>query len=284
FNQTVNEKDQTVETSPTQPAGPQTPVSTQDGASDAQVCGGQDSRPTFECGSVEFRAIPTPQMEQGRQDQVQDQRHQRGRKRKQFFDDPIVLPNSFMRETLNDTRKIRRKRKDVTTYTFDSWELKCKRLKEDVFDQPLFTGTCKELINIHKREYIHSKPHLVISEENHLDNSTSTSPINQVADEPITDAPEIIVNASSVEEIEHICSVVNAPPPTIPTHSIDTEPIIEGTYKSPVRGDVATPTSVSETVEIPYGATSPRAHASEVGTPSTDQDTILHNYDIPDTN
>ncbi|PNY01548.1 sister chromatid cohesion 1 protein 3-like, partial [Trifolium pratense] len=35
FNQTVNEKDQTVETSPTQPAGPQTPVSTQDGASDA---------------------------------------------------------------------------------------------------------------------------------------------------------------------------------------------------------------------------------------------------------
>ncbi|MCH99882.1 sister chromatid cohesion 1 protein, partial [Trifolium medium] len=99
---------------------------------------------------------------------------------------------------------------------------------------------------------------------------------NHVADEPITNAPEIIVNASGVEEIEHICSVVNAPPPTIPTHSVDTEPIIEGTYKSPVRGDVTTPTSVSETVEIPY--------ASEIGTPSTYQDTILHNYDIPDTN
>ncbi|WJX30395.1 hypothetical protein P8452_18940 [Trifolium repens] len=165
---------------------------------------------------------------------------------------------------LNDTRKIRRKRKDVTASTFDSWELKCKRLKEDVFDQPLFTGSCKELINIYKREYIHSKPHLVISKENHMDNATSTSPINQVADKPITDAPEIIGNASSVEEIEQICSVVNAPPPTIPTHSIDTEPIIE--------------------VEIPYGATSHCAHASEVGTPSTDQDTILHNYDIPDTN
>jgi hypothetical protein len=118
-----------------------------------------------------------------------------------------------------------------------------------------YSGSCKELI----REYIHSKPHLVISEENHMDNASSTSPINQVADEPITDAPEVIVNASSVEEIEQICSVVNAPPPTILTHSIDTEPIIEGTYKSPVRGDVATPTSVSETVEIPYGATSPRA-------------------------
>jgi hypothetical protein len=79
-----------------------------------------------------------------------------------------------------------------------------------------YSGSCKELINIYKREYIHSKPHLVISEENHMDNATSTSPINQVADEPITDATEIIGNASSVEEIEQICSVVNAPPPTIP--------------------------------------------------------------------
>jgi hypothetical protein len=129
-----------------------------------------------------------------------------------------------------------------------------------------YSGLCKELLNIRKREYILSKPHLVISEEDHLD------------------APEIIADPSGVEDIERWRSDVNTPPPVIPTHSVDTEPVIEGTIKSPARRDVATPTSVSETVEIPHGATSPRAHVSEIGSASTYQDTIIHNYDIPDTN
>jgi hypothetical protein len=103
---------------------------------------------------------------------------------------------------------------------------------------------------------------LVISEEDHLV------------------APEII--APDIELLRR--SDVNTPPPVIPTHSVDTEPVIEGTNKSPARRDVATPTSVSETVEIPHGATSPRAHVSEIGSASTYQDTIIHNYDIPDTN
>ncbi|MCI05635.1 sister chromatid cohesion 1 protein 3-like, partial [Trifolium medium] len=200
-----------------QPTGPPTPVSIQEGASDAQVNGGEISQQTAGHGSFDFGMIPSPQIEQ-RQDQGQDQRNQRGRKRK-FFDDPIVLTNEFMRKNLNDTRKIRRKRKDVTTSTFGNWELKSKRLKEDVFDQPLFTGLCKELINIHKREYILSKPHLVISEEDHPDNTTRTSPIIEVADEPIPDAPEIIGNgnASGVEDIERMRSDANASPPIIPT-------------------------------------------------------------------
>ncbi|GAU43219.1 hypothetical protein TSUD_301060 [Trifolium subterraneum] len=275
FNQTENEEDPIVEmtevrveTPPVQPTGPPTPVSIQEGASDAQVNGGEISQQTAGHGSFDFGMIPSPQIEQ-RQDQGQDQRNQRGRKRK-FFDDPIVLTNEFMRKNLNDTRKILRKRKDVTT--FGNWELTSKRLKEDIFDQPLIPGLCNELINIHKREYILSKPHLVISDE--------------VADEQMPDAPEIIVNASGVEDIEHMRSDAPASPPIIPTHSIDTEPVIEGsTYKSPVRSDFATPPSVSETVEIPpYGSTSPRPHVSEIGTPSTYQDTTHHNYEIPDTN
>ncbi|XP_045815108.1 sister chromatid cohesion 1 protein 3-like [Trifolium pratense] len=294
FNPTVNEEDPIVEvtevrveTPQVQPTGPPTPVSIQEGASDAHVNGGEISQQTAGGhGSFDFGMIPSPQIEQ-RQDQGQDQGNQRGRKRK-FIDDAIVLTNEFMRKNLNDTRKIRRKRKDVTT--LGNWELKSKRLKEDVFDQPLFTGLCKELINIHKREYILSKPHLVISEEDHPDNTTRTSPINEIADEPIPDAPEIIGNGNpppnpGVEDIERMRSDANASPPIIPTHSIDTEPVIEDTtYKSPVRRDDATP-SVSETVEIPsYGATSPRARVSEIGTPSTYQDTIIHDYDIPDTN
>ncbi|KAK2443730.1 hypothetical protein P8452_21894 [Trifolium repens] len=276
FNQTGNEDDPIVEmtevpaeTPSIQPTGPPTPVSIHaEGASDAQVNGGGISQQTFEHN---FGIIPSPQIEQ-RQDQGQDQRNQRGRKRK-FIDDHIVLTNEFMRKTLNDTRKIRRKRKDVTTSTFGNWELKSKRLKEDIFDQPLITGLCKELINIRKREYILSKPHLVIS------NTT-----NPIVDEPMPNAPEIIADPSGVKDIERFCSDVITPPPVIPTHRVDTEPIIEGTNKSPARRDVATPTLVSGTVEIPHGATSSHAHVSEIGSASTYQDTIIHNYDIPNTN
>jgi len=170
-----------------------------------------------------------------------------------------------------------------------------------------YSGICNELLNIQRREYICSKPHLVISEEDNLDNTTITPPINQVADEPITDAPEIavdeptidapeivvdepitdapvIVNASSVEDIENIRDVADDQPATIPTQSKDTEQIIPSAYRSPVKGGVATPTSVSEGMEIPYGATSPRAHASETGTPSTYHDNIFQSHDFSDTN
>ncbi|CAK8564712.1 unnamed protein product [Lathyrus sativus] len=298
LDQNVNEKDHTHEMvdvtrdepSSNQPARPLTPAASGDGASDAQVYGGQDS--------LNVRVISSPQIEQ-----VQDQKQQRGRKRKQFFDDPIVLTNRFMRENLNNTHNILRKRKDGPSSPLDTWKLKNKRLKDNIFDQPLFTGVCNELINIHNREYICSKPHLVISEEDHMDSTTSTSPINQIVDEPILDASEVVVNEHEiidnapevvvneheindnapeviVEATEQGRSVANAP--TTPTQNIDTEPIIEGTNKSPVNGNGATPILVSEALEIPYGATSPPAHISEIGTPSTYQDNTFQDFDIPD--
>ncbi|CAI8595754.1 unnamed protein product [Vicia faba] len=295
LNQNMNEKDPIpemvdetcVEPSSIRQAGPSTPVASQDGPSDEQVYGGKNSEPTIGQGSLQVRVPPSPQIEQ-----VQDQKQQRGRKRKQFFDDPIVLTNRFMRENLNNTHNILRKRKDGPS-SLDTWKLKNKRLKENIFDQPLFRGVCNELINIHNREYICSKPHLVISEEeDHMDSSTSTPPINQIVDEPMTDAPEIIDNAPEIidnapeviintpidaQETEIGRHIVNAP-----SQNIDTEPIIDGTNKSPVKGDGATPTSVSEASERPYGATSPRARISEIGSPSTYQDSTFQNYDMTD--
>jgi len=166
-----------------------------------------------------------------------------------------------------------------------------------------YSGICNELINIQRREYICSKPHLVIPEENHPDN-TSTPPINQVADEPIPNAPEPInqvVDEPIPDAPEPINQVADEPIPdapgnildepipddpstTIPTQNIDTQQIIPSGYGSPVKGGVATPTSVSEGMEIPYGATSPPAHASETGTPSTYHDNIFQNHDFSDTN
>ncbi|KAI5440385.1 hypothetical protein KIW84_010034 [Lathyrus oleraceus] len=293
LNQNVNEKDQIlemvdetrVEPSSVQPTRPLTPAAYRDGGSDSHDYGGLNSEPTLGQDSPDVRVISSAQIEQ-----VQDQRQQRGRKRKQFFDDPIVLTNRFMRENLNNTHNILRKRKDGPSSPLDTWKLKNKRLKKNIFDQPLFTGVCNELINIHNREYICSKPHLVISEEDHMDSTTSTSPINQIVDEPIPDVSEVVVNEPEIIDnapegiinepiaVEHGRSVANAAPTT---QNIDTEPIIEGTNKSPVNGNGATPL-LSEAWEIPYGANSPPAHISEIGSPSTCQDDTFQNYDIAD--
>lgn len=132
--------------------------------------------------------------------------------------------------------------------------------------------------------------------EDHIDvDICGAPPINQIAEEATATATDNNVPTSSVDidiEIEHLRSVADAPHPTIPDQSIDIEPIIEGISKSPVKGYVATPSSVPEMVPIPHIATSAGVHIREMETPSTyrddndtyrDVDDILQNYGLTDT-
>ncbi|MED6187599.1 hypothetical protein PIB30_077958 [Stylosanthes scabra] len=125
--------------------GPQTPVTSHGAASDAQVFVGHSSPLLLR----ESTPIQQPQ--------------KRGRKRKQFFDDPIVLSNRLMRGALNNPRDILKKRREAPSSTLGTWKLNNIQRKEQMFAQPLLTGICKDHIDISKREYICSKPHLVIS-------------------------------------------------------------------------------------------------------------------------
>ncbi|XP_015971537.1 sister chromatid cohesion 1 protein 3 [Arachis duranensis] len=195
--------------------GPQTPVTSHGDASDAQVFVGHSS-------PLVLRESPPIQ-----------QHPKRGRKRKQFFDDPIVLTNRFMRGALNNPQDILKKRREAPSSALGTWKLNNIQRKEQMFDQPLLTGICKDHIDISKREYICSKPHLVISEEDHEDVgiARTSSPTNQIPEEPRPVTPVAVSIASPVldSEIEHIrLNVAASPPRMVPSHDVGVELNIEG--------------------------------------------------------
>ncbi|KAK7334781.1 hypothetical protein VNO80_26545 [Phaseolus coccineus] len=115
------------------------------------------------------------------------QPHERGRKRKQLFDEQIVLKNKFMRSALNNPRDIMRKRREAPSSSLGIWRVNNSRRKELIFGQPLLTGVGKDLLDICNGEYVRSRPHLVIAEVDHADGSMAEtlSPTNQVPEEPI---------------------------------------------------------------------------------------------------
>ncbi|KAK7323269.1 hypothetical protein VNO77_26734 [Canavalia gladiata] len=228
-----------------QHSGPPTPDNSQRGTSDAQPSGENDS--------LNFVIRESPPIQQPQR---------RGRKRKQFFDQPIVLSNEHMRKALKNTRDIRRKRKDVPSSNLGTWKLNNSRRKEDIFYQPLFTGLCQDLLDISKSEYVRSKPHLIISEEDHAARiATMLSPTSQTPEEPlaVTDP----VTASDME-IEQPRNVASTPPPIVLA-----DEVVEGDYRSPDRRDGLSSAShlnlgsVSETVQTLDLAASPGVRGSE---------------------
>ncbi|XP_020208592.1 sister chromatid cohesion 1 protein 3 [Cajanus cajan] len=197
-DQTVNENDHVSETfCDLVPEGipvpsqlhfnPPTPPTSQGGTSNAQIHD-ENNFPPFELDK-------SPPIQQPQR---------RTRKRKQFFDESIVLTNGFMRKALNNPRNILRKRKDLPSSSLGRWKLNNSRRKEHIFDQPLLTGVCKDLMDISKSEYVRSRPHLVIFEEDHADASMAEilSPTNQPPEEPI---------AATIESLEEPMAATNQP-------------------------------------------------------------------------
>ncbi|KAL2330871.1 hypothetical protein Fmac_018452 [Flemingia macrophylla] len=196
---TVNEKDHVSETfrdlvpeevpvPSQQHFNPPTPPTSQGGTSNAQAHVENNFQP--------FELDKSPPIQQPQR---------RARKRKQFFDESIVLTNRFMRNALNDSRDILRKRKDLPSSSLGTWKLNNSRRKELIFDQPLLTGVCKDLLDISKSEYVRSRPQLVISEEDHADAmmAETLSPTNQ--------APEQSIAATDLSPEEPTAAIDQSP-------------------------------------------------------------------------
>ncbi|XP_061345461.1 sister chromatid cohesion 1 protein 3 [Gastrolobium bilobum] len=262
--------------------GSPTPLTSQGAASEPQLCVGPNSL------NLVLRASPPIQQPQ-----------RRGRKRKPFFDEPIVLSNSFIRKTLSDTRDILRKRKEVPSSTLDTFKLNNSRRKEHIFDQPLLTGLCKDLLDISRREYICSRPNLVINEEDNMDAGIAGIPpsTNQIPKETRAATPPP-VNASDLE-IEHLRNSILAPHPTIPACNVDMEFNIEDDRRSPVRNDELTPVSAkilrsvslsslgtniaSEIMQTSDLPASTGIRGLEMETPMTNLDDTFQNFGLSDT-
>ncbi|XP_071936301.1 sister chromatid cohesion 1 protein 3 isoform X2 [Coffea arabica] len=93
---------------------------------------------------------------------------QRKKRSRDFYDEQTVLTNKSMKKALEDSSDLLRKKRDCPSSNLDMWKSQ-KRLKKDrVFLEPLITGLSADLVSIYKKEVISSKPHLVGSEEPHL--------------------------------------------------------------------------------------------------------------------
>ncbi|CDP07718.1 unnamed protein product [Coffea canephora] len=93
---------------------------------------------------------------------------QRKKRSRDFYDEQTVLTNKSMKKALEDSSDLLRRRRDCPSSNLDMWKSQ-KRLKKDrIFLEPLITGLSADLVSIYKKEVISSKPHLVGSEEPHL--------------------------------------------------------------------------------------------------------------------
>ncbi|KAK4253664.1 hypothetical protein QN277_010310 [Acacia crassicarpa] len=225
----------------------------------------------------------------------------RGRKRKQFFDTATVLTNKFMKKALDRTSDLVRKRRFMPSSALDTWKMNNSRRKEQIFDHSLVTGLCTDLSVIYQRDYVCSKYHLVISEEDHMDDEIARTPsTSHTAEEPRAATQPATASGQDME-FERLRSVAATPPPVVPAHNVETEVInTEGDHSSPLRQNDTSPvstqklrsvsvsplkaTDVSGTVRTPELASSPRGHGSHMETPMTFLDEgTFQNFGLSDT-
>ncbi|KAM1263685.1 hypothetical protein TB2_028200 [Malus domestica] len=110
------------------------------------------SLPEMNEKDVSFQMQSTPHVEQPRA---------RARKRKQYFDETLVLSNEFMNRTIQDASDLKRKKRNIAYSTLGVWKLNNSLRKEQIFFQPSLTGLCSDLRNIFDKDYISKQSHLV---------------------------------------------------------------------------------------------------------------------------
>ncbi|XP_077211557.1 sister chromatid cohesion 1 protein 3-like isoform X2 [Tasmannia lanceolata] len=86
-----------------------------------------------------------------------EEQRPKSRKRKQLFDKSLVLTNDFMKKQLQDTSKLRRKRKKLPCSTLDVWKSYKSSQMEQIFFEPSISGLCTNLQDVLKKTFLTSK-------------------------------------------------------------------------------------------------------------------------------
>ncbi|KAF6141845.1 hypothetical protein GIB67_003216 [Kingdonia uniflora] len=80
----------------------------------------------------------------------------KSRKRKQLFDESVVLTNEFIKEGLKDASKLVKRRKKLPCSDLDLWRFSKKPRMEQMFLEPIIGGMAPGIQNIFKKEFISS--------------------------------------------------------------------------------------------------------------------------------
>nr|GEU67107.1 putative reverse transcriptase domain-containing protein [Tanacetum cinerariifolium] len=88
----------------------------------------------------------------------------RVKRRRIKYDKATVLTNKFMKDSIDDTSGLSRKRKGTRSF-LDAWKLNNRHKKERVVLDPVITGLCDEISQMFEDEYMSNKIQLIITEE-----------------------------------------------------------------------------------------------------------------------
>ncbi|XXG48659.1 hypothetical protein AAC387_Pa02g3044 [Persea americana] len=129
-----------------------------------------NSRASFGPALSEMALQPTPPVEMNKVET---------RKRKQSFDEMLVLQNEFIQKQLEDTSKLVRKRRKLPLSALDVWRSH-KRLKHDnIFIEPSISGMCSDLQGVFKKNFIASEVNpvpLIAPPEQRSENDPASTP------------------------------------------------------------------------------------------------------------
>ncbi|KAF8085839.1 hypothetical protein N665_0645s0017 [Sinapis alba] len=114
----------------------------------------------------------------------------RPRKRK-HFDKVTVLTNRIMRERLEDPSDTLRKRKKMPSSKLNVWRMNSQSKKDQIFNEPLLTGSSDVVRSVFDKDCVASKPHLA---------AVSDETLPEIAPVPTQEAETEVNPTSSVPQ------------------------------------------------------------------------------------
>ncbi|KAL0866945.1 hypothetical protein Bca101_046063 [Brassica carinata] len=137
-------------------------------------------------GSEEERenlAHPSPQLVLQPTPPPPPQPQVRPRKRK-HFDKVTVLTNRIMKERLEDPSDTLRKRKKMPSSKLNVWRMNSQSKKDQIFNEPLLTGSSDVLLGVFEKDCVASKPYLAaVSDETVPETAHASSPTREAETE-----------------------------------------------------------------------------------------------------
>ncbi|KAM7262906.1 hypothetical protein ACFE04_000589 [Oxalis oulophora] len=205
----------------------------------------------------------------------------------------------FMQRALNNTSDLLRNKRKLHSSSLDIWKFNNSIRKEQIFQGSSLTGVCSEISNMFDKDYISSKPYLIVPEEPSPKFGIGESPTGENIPEsmqpqsPAQSPPDV----AFTEAIPN-SSVAHSPPGVVLTEAIpnisepmEIENLRDGGYEShlnihddysmrpspiasPLRRDSSSPVSIHsaagfDTTELPEPSItrSGRSYASGFETP-----------------
>ncbi|XP_010424617.1 PREDICTED: sister chromatid cohesion 1 protein 3-like [Camelina sativa] len=143
----------------------------------------------------------------------------RKRKRKHYDKATVLLSNKIMKKRLEDPSNTVRKRKKLPSSRVGLWRLDNQSKKDQLFNEPLFTGFSNVLRSLFDKDYVASKPYLAVTDETcpqpasspTREAETEINPASPVPQSPVPDSTKLdnTVQRSPGQQTEDVQGVAS---------------------------------------------------------------------------